>query len=259
VDAQNMGPLSRRVRILNGEFDALTLGETVDAAFAWLREGRRGWLSTVNVSTLMAMRRDDSLQSYVDRSTIAVADGQPLVWCARLSGERLPERVTGIDLVDALCARAAACGVNVFMLGSTEPLLARALAVLRRRHPGLRVAGLGGHYPETAAASRVAAINASGAAILLVGMGSPRQERFIDEHWERLRVGVAVGVGGSFDVIAGVRMRAPRWVGRLGLEWLVRLAQEPRRLLPRYVSANSRFCVLIAFELARSARRARSS
>jgi len=244
-----------RTRILNGEFDAVTLEEAVDAVFASLRAGRRGWLSTVNVSMLMAMRGDPGLQSYVDRSAIVVADGQPLVWCAPLFGGRLPERVAGIDLVDALCARAAASDVGVFVLGSTERLLERALLALRRRHAGLRIAGLPGHYPDDAAASRVAAIHASGAQILLVGMGSPRKERFIEAHWNALEVGVAIGVGGSFDVIAGARLRAPRWVRRMGLEWLVRLLQEPLRLFPRYLTSNSRFCLLIVRELATRGRR----
>jgi len=244
-----MGTVSRRVRVLNGAFDAITLDQTVDAVFETLRAGRRGWLSTVNVHTLMAMRRNPDLQSYIDRSSIVVADGQPLVWCAPLFGGRLPERVTGIDLVDVLCARAAATGVGVFVLGSSERLLERALLALRRRHAGLRIAGLSGHYPEGSSDTRVSAINASDAGILLVGMGTPRQERFIESHWDRLRVGVAIGVGGSFDVIAGARLRAPRWVGRMGLEWLVRLLQEPRRLFPRYLSANSEFCMLIMREV----------
>ncbi len=243
-----------RVRILNGEFDPLTLEETVEAVSTWLRTGRRGWLSTVNVSILMAMRRDPLLQAYVERSAIVVADGQPLVWCGRLLNARLPERVTGIDLVDALCARAAASGVGVFALGSTQPLLERALRTLRARHPGLRISGLTGHYATDVESSRVSAINASGARLLLVGMGSPRQERFIDEHWDQLHVTAAVGVGGSFDVIAGARVRAPRWLRRLGLEWLVRLVQEPRRLFLRYLFANSMFCVLVLRELAFRAR-----
>jgi N-acetylglucosaminyldiphosphoundecaprenol N-acetyl-beta-D-mannosaminyltransferase len=249
-----MGTLNHRVRILNGEFDPLTLEQTVRAVFDWMLTGRRGWVSTVNVSILMAMRSDRMLQSYVDRSAIVVADGQPLVWYGRLSNARLPERVTGIDLIDGLCRRAAERNIAVFALGGTDSVLERALLALRDRHPGLRITGLSGHYPESAAASRVAAINASGAHLLLVGMGSPRQERFIETHWESLRVAAAVGVGGSFDVIAGARVRAPRWLRRMGLEWLIRLAQEPRRLFPRYASSNSRFCVLSMRELARRLR-----
>ncbi|HWH84130.1 MAG TPA: WecB/TagA/CpsF family glycosyltransferase [Burkholderiaceae bacterium] len=235
-----------RVRILNGHFDPLTMAETVDAVFKMIRSGARGWLCTVNVSTLMAMRRDPTLQTFAERASIVVADGQPLVWCAPLFDGHLPERVTGIDLIDALCERAAAAGAGVYLLGSTAELLARALHDLRSRHPRLHVDGADGYFDAAGAAVRADAIRASGAAILLVGMGSPRQESFIAEQWERLGANVAIGVGGSFDVLAHARFRAPRWLRRAGLEWLVRLLQEPRRLLPRYLATNTQFCALIA-------------
>lgn len=238
--------MHRRVSILNGRFDPLTRAGTVDAVFAAIAAGTRGWLCTVNVSTLMTMREDPALQSFVDRAALVVADGQPLVWTARLFGGRLPERVTGIDLIGALCERARADGRGVFLLGATAEVMAEALARLRGCHPGLRIDGADGYFDDAGAAARADAVRASGASLLLVGMGSPRQERFIDGQWERLGVGMAIGVGGSFDVIAGVRIRAHPWIGRLGLEWLVRLAQEPRRLMRRYVVTNTMFCVLIA-------------
>lgn len=234
-----------RVRILNGYFDPLTMVETVDTVFEVIRSGARGWLCTVNVSTLMAMRSDTMLQSFVDRASIVVADGQPLFWCAPLFDGRLPERVAGIDLIDALCARAAACGAGVYLLGSTAELLPRALNDLRSRHPGLRVEGADGYFDTNGAVERADAIRASGAAIVLVGMGSPRQESFIAGQWERLGANVAIGVGGSFDVLAHARFRAPPWLRRAGLEWLVRLVQEPRRLFMRYLVTNTQFCILI--------------
>jgi N-acetylglucosaminyldiphosphoundecaprenol N-acetyl-beta-D-mannosaminyltransferase len=235
--------------ILNAEFDPLTLPETADAVFDLVRARRRGWLCTVNVATLIAMRDDPRLQRFVDRAAIVVADGQPLVWCAPLFHGRLPERVAGIDLIDAICARASATGVGIYLLGSTETLLQRALANLRVRHPGLRIAGADGYFSVGEAAGRADAIAASGAGILLVGMGSPLQEEFIERHWGRLGAAVAIGVGGSFDVLAGARFRAPRPMRKAGLEWLVRLVQEPRRLLPRYAGTNTRFCLLIADRL----------
>ncbi|MEP7057666.1 MAG: WecB/TagA/CpsF family glycosyltransferase [Caldimonas sp.] len=234
-----------RVVILNGAFDPLTSSETVDAVFDALRTGARGWLCTVNVATLMTMRKDRKLQSFVDRALFVVADGQPLVWSAPLFGGRLPERVAGIDLVDALCRRAAADGKGVYLLGATPRLLKKALENLRSRHPRLRIDGADGYFAPDEATARADAIRASGASLLFVGMGTPRQEAFIDEQWERFDVPIAIGVGGSFDVLAGARFRAHRWVGKAGLEWLVRLVQEPRRLFPRYLGTNSRFCLLI--------------
>ncbi|HEX2540226.1 MAG TPA: WecB/TagA/CpsF family glycosyltransferase [Caldimonas sp.] len=234
-----------RVRILNGEFDPLTLVETADAVFELVRARKRGWLCTVNVATLMAMRDDPRLQSFVDRAAIVVADGQPLVWCAPLFHGRLPERVAGIDLIDAICARSVAAGAGIYLLGSTDPLLQRALTCLRQRYPGLRIVGADGYFTLGEAPDRAEAIASSGSSILLVGMGSPLQEDFIQRHWSRLGVAVAIGVGGSFDVLAGARFRAPVPMRRAGLEWLVRLVQEPRRLLPRYAGTNTRFCLLI--------------
>jgi N-acetylglucosaminyldiphosphoundecaprenol N-acetyl-beta-D-mannosaminyltransferase len=238
--------MKQRVPILNGLFDPLTACETVDALFAAIRAGVRGWVCTVNVATLMTMRKDPKLQSFVDRAMLVVADGQPLVWCAPLFGGRLPERVAGIDLIDALCERAAAEGRSVYLLGATPRLVASAMAALRRRHAGLRIDGADGYFTPAQAEQRADAIRASGASLLFVGMGSPRQETFIAEHWERLAVPVAIGVGGSFDVLGGARFRARPWVGAAGLEWLVRLVQEPRRLFPRYLATNSQFCLLIA-------------
>ncbi len=233
------------VTIFDGHFDALTCDQAADAVFGLLATGG-GWLCTVNVSTLMMMRTDLKLRSFVARARLVVADGQPLVWCARLFGGRLPERVAGIELIEALCARAANEQIAVYLLGATPQLVQRAIVALRGRHPDLRIAGSDGYFSAAQADAKADAVRASQARLLLVGMGVPRQEAFIEAQWERLGVGVAIGVGGSFDVLGGARFRAPRWVRRAGLEWVIRLVQEPFRLLPRYAITNSLFCLLVA-------------
>jgi N-acetylglucosaminyldiphosphoundecaprenol N-acetyl-beta-D-mannosaminyltransferase len=247
--------MTRRVSIFNASFDPLTRDETVQAIFRAIDAGRRGWLCTVNVSTLMMMREDPWLQGFVDRAALVVADGQPLVWCAPLFGGSLPERVTGIDLIDALCTRAAAEHRGIYCLGASAPLLRSTIARLRARHPGLRIDGADGYFDDDSAAARAEQVRASGAQVLLVGMGCPRQEAFIDAHWARLGVGMAIGVGGSFDVLGGARYRAHRWIGQLGFEWLVRLLQEPRRLARRYLVTNTGFCLLIGKVLLARAKR----
>jgi N-acetylglucosaminyldiphosphoundecaprenol N-acetyl-beta-D-mannosaminyltransferase len=131
----------------------------------------------------------------------------------------------------------------------------RAVVRLRERHPGLEIDGSHGHFPMEQAAERAEAIRSASTSLLFVGMGTPRQERYIEEHWDRLGVGVAMGVGGSIDVLAGARFRAQPWIGRAGLEWVVRMAQEPRRLTPRYVVTNTKFCLLIAGALLVRAKR----
>ncbi len=235
----------QRVRILNAHFDPLTLPQTVDAVFNLVGSGKRGWLCTVNVAILMMMRKDARLQSFVDRAALVVADGQPLVWCAPWLGQPLPERVTGVDLVDALCERAAKDGARVYLLGAKGETVAAAAQRLRERHTGLHVEYADGYFAKDEAAARADRIRASGADILFVGMGVPRQENFLEEQWERLGVGMAIGVGGSFDVLAGLRSRAPAWVQEAGMEWLFRLVQEPRRLFARYLTTNSLFVLLL--------------
>ena len=250
-----MSAPGRRVEVLNGYFDPLTAQQTVDAVFALLDAGTRGWLCTVNVATLMTMRRSPSLQSFVDRAALIVADGQPIVWCAPLFGARLPARVAGVDLIDDLCDRAARENRGVYFLGASSAVSTNAMLALSERYPTLRIDGADGYFDTATGTKRADAIRASAASLLFVGMGTPRQENFIETHWERLGVGVAIGVGGSFDVIAGNRRRAHPWLRTMGLEWLVRLAQEPRRLLWRYVVTNTVFCLLIVNALGAHARR----
>lgn len=234
-----------RVHFLNADFDPLTLPQAVDAVFRNIDAGQRGWLATVNVAILMMMRSDPRLQAFVDRASLVVADGQPIIWCTPWFGKPLPERVTGVDLVDAICARAAATGKRIYLLGATTEIAARLAQRLRERHPTLQLDFADGYFDHGEAAQRADRVRAAGTDILFVGMGVPRQETFIEEQWARLGVGMAIGVGGSFDVLAGLRARAPGLVQKLGMEWLYRLAQEPRRLFKRYLVTNSQFVWLV--------------
>ena len=235
----------QRMRFLNGQFDPLTLPQTVDAIFRLLDAGKCGWLCTVNVAILMMMRTDARLQQFVGRAALVVADGQPLIWCAPWLGQPLPERVTGLHLVDALCERAAREGKRVYLLGASDEVVAKAAQRLRARFANLHVECADGYFTQDEAPVRADQVRASGAEILFVGMGVPRQENFLEEQWDRLGVGMAIGVGGSFDVLAGLRRGAPRWVEKIGMEWLFRLIQEPRRLFMRYLVTNTQFIWLI--------------
>lgn len=234
-----------KVRFLNANYDSLTLAQTVDEVFGLLESGSRGWLCTVNVSILMMMRSDQRLQSFVDNAALVVADGQPIVWCAPWFGQSLPERVTGVDLVDSICERAAHVGKRVYLLGATADIVEKLAQRLLERHPTLNINFSDGYFSKDEAAERADHIRTAGADILFVGMGVPRQEIFIEEQWDRLGVGMAIGVGGSFDVLAGVRSRAPVWVQKIGMEWFYRLVQEPRRLFMRYLITNCQFLWLV--------------
>ena len=228
----------------------MTLQQTVDAVFSLLSVGKRAWLCTVNVSYLTRMQTDRRLQEFVDRAALVVADGQPLVWYTSWLGRTLSERVTGIDLVGALCERAARDGKRIYLLGAHEGTVLVVAQRLRERYPGLHVDCADGYFGANEATARAERIRTSRADILFVGMGVPRQENFIEEHWDLLGVSMAIGVGGSFDVLAGLRARAPRWIQRIGMEWFFRMVQEPCRLLPRYLVSNSVFVWLVLRDLA---------
>jgi N-acetylglucosaminyldiphosphoundecaprenol N-acetyl-beta-D-mannosaminyltransferase len=239
---------SRSTHVLNGRFDRLSADQVVEELVGVIRAGERGTLCTVNVAILMMMRSDARLQKFVESARWTVADGQPLIWASRLRQQPLPERVTGIDLIDLLCARATREGIGVYFLGADDKTVRKAVDVLRRRHPGLDVRGCAdGYFGPGQAEARARAVAESGAELLFVAMGVPRQEHFIEEHWERLGARVVIGVGGSFDVIAGLRKRAPVFIQRAGLEWAYRVAQEPRRLFRRYLVTNSQFLGLMSW------------
>ncbi len=223
-----------RVELFGFEVDAVT----TEQALEWVAEQAtgpgRGRILTVNATGMMIAEEDEFLGRYARSAELVVADGQPLVWASPLFGARLPERVAGIDLVDRMAAQAAERGWPVFLLGAEEATIAEAARELERRHAGLKVAGHHHGFIGDTAEQVADEIASSGASILFVGMGMPRQEQFIDAHWDRLGVDVAIGVGGTFEVITGHLRRAPVLVQRLGLEWAFRMVQEPRRLAGRY-------------------------
>lgn len=204
--------------------------------------GQGGTVFTINLDHLAKLRSDAAFHAAYRRATHVSADGMPVVLLARAEGVPL-ERVTGADLVEPLCRAATEAGLSVHFFGSRQEVLERAVAVLRRTVPDLRVAGLEappmGFDPcgeeARAAARRIAA---SGAGICFVALGAPRQELFADTAVGCTEGVVHLGVGAALDFLAGERSRAPRFLQRFGLEWVWRIAQEPRRLLPRYVRSG---------------------
>jgi N-acetylglucosaminyldiphosphoundecaprenol N-acetyl-beta-D-mannosaminyltransferase len=238
--------MNRRIRLLNGEFDACTLAEAADGLIDRAHRGKRGWIASINVATLMMMRRNRFLQRFAKRAVLSLADGQPLVWLSHLCRTPLPERVAGIDLMIQLCSRAAQDDLPVYLLGAAPGVARAAAANLQAWFPELKIAGAAhGYFEKEEAPHRAHEIHASGAVILFVGMGAPRQERFIEEHWEALGARVVLPVGGSFDVLAGHIARAPQLLQQIGLEWAFRLAQEPKRLFTRYFVSNSVFIIVV--------------
>lgn len=239
-----------RVQILNGYFDPVTIEKTLDWITRCIHLDSRGYICTVNVAILMMMASQPRLQQFVNEAVLIVADGQPLIWVSQLFSRPLPERVAGIDLIYSLAKLAERRRFRLYLLGASQDVIQVAVANLQQQYPQLEICGFNdGYFSGAEALERVRSIRQSGAQILLVGMGVPQQEFFLAEHWSDLGVNLAIGVGGSFDVIAGKKRRAPLWVQDVGLEWLFRLLQEPRRLGKRYLTTNLQFIYYVLREI----------
>jgi N-acetylglucosaminyldiphosphoundecaprenol N-acetyl-beta-D-mannosaminyltransferase len=208
----------------------VTTAETVAYIARWIDQGGAYPIATVNPEFLMKARADSAFRAALNRAALCVPDGIGVLWAVRLRGRRLRERVAGSDLVPLLSAEAARRGWRVFYLGAAPGVAERTAEILAARHPGLPVAGCyaGSPAPEEEDGI-VARVRAARTDLLFVAYGAPRQDLWLDRNLARTGAAVGIGVGGAFDFVAGVATRAPRWVQRLGLEWLHRLACEPWR------------------------------
>ncbi|MGW4160259.1 WecB/TagA/CpsF family glycosyltransferase [Streptomyces sp. NPDC004788] len=244
--------MTPRQNLFGVTLDALTMDQTVARCLAAVRAAERLEIGVVNAAKLVNMRRDPALARAVSGCDLVLADGQAVVWAARLLRRPLPERVAGIDLFMRLLAEAETTGHSVYLLGARQDVLEKMLRRIAVRFPGLRVAGSrNGYFDDSEQPAVADAIAASGADMLFLGMTSPKKEIFTAGYGERSKVKLVHGVGGSFDILAGVTRRAPERWQRLGLEWLYRALQEPRRLGRRYLTTNVSFALMTGRELLR--------
>jgi N-acetylglucosaminyldiphosphoundecaprenol N-acetyl-beta-D-mannosaminyltransferase len=223
--------MGRSVSILGIRVHDVTMAEALDWFEAAIGARTPRQLCTCNPEFVMEAQHDREFFDLLNRADLVVPDGIGLLWAARRWQRPLRERVAGSDLVERLAERAAHRGWRLFFLGAAEGVAGRAAEILRARYPGLDVVGVfaGSPRPEEEA-DIVARVQAAAPDVLLVAYGHPRQDKWIARNLARLRVPVSAGVGGSFDFIAGVVPRAPRWVQAVHLEWLYRLWRQPWRL-----------------------------
>lgn len=229
-----------RVELSGVAIDRVTEAEAVATILRGVDEGRGGFVATPNLDHLRQVARDPQLAVLFERADLVVADGMPLIWAARLVGRPLPERVAGSDLVWSLTAEAALRDKTVFLLGGAPGAADGAEARLRFVYPGARIAG---RYCPPMAFERdereieriVDALREADPDVVYVALGFPKQERLIAYLRTQLPRTWFLGVGFSLSFVAGEVRRAPPWMGRVGLEWVHRLAQEPRRLARRYL------------------------
>ena len=228
-----------RVRVGNLEVDSLTLGEAVDAVEGLVARG--GAVFTPNVDHVVLAEDDARFRDCYARASLSLADGMPILWAARLLGRPLPEKVSGSDLVPALMERAARRGFRVYLLGAGPGVAEKAASKLCAR--GVHVCGFDAPVLRDPAPI-IEKIRAARPEIVLVAFGAPKQEFFIDTARQHVPA-VFVGVGATLDFIAGTIPRAPRWMSSNGLEWLYRLAREPRRLWRRYLLRDPKFALIV--------------
>ncbi len=241
-----------RSHVLGIGIDAFTTAQAVGRCTEAMEHGKYLSVGVVNAAKIVAMRRDVRLKGAVSGCQMILADGQSVVWASRMLRVPLPERVAGIDLFLELLAEAEQRGRRVYFLGARPDVLKQMLEEVGRQFPELRIAGARDGYFTPEEEPEIAAdVRRSGAALLFLGMSSPKKELFLSQWGEATGASVVHGVGGSFDVLAGVTKRAPLWYQKHGLEWFYRARQEPLRLGRRYLTTNASFIALLAREVIR--------
>lgn len=244
--------------------DRVTRQDALDRIDDLVRGGHGGYVVTPNVDHIVLARRIPELREAYRRAALSLADGQPVLWMARGLGSPLPEKVSGSDLIDPLMGRAARQGWGVFLFGANPAVSAAARARLLERHPSLRIVGFdtsvwrADEPPSREPSPVVENVRRSGAQLVIVALGNPKQELWMLRHAQAIRPAVAVGLGGSLDFVAGAVRRAPRWMSDAGLEWIYRLVQEPGRLAYRYLVRDAQILPIFAGEVLQRARAPRS-
>jgi N-acetylglucosaminyldiphosphoundecaprenol N-acetyl-beta-D-mannosaminyltransferase len=239
-DAGPGGGQARGARLAGIAFDRLTETEVIEHIIDAMRSGRGGWVVTPNIDICRLAVRDPQLQELISSASLVVPDGTPLLWAAALRGDPLAERVTGSSLIYSLTAAAAQHGRSIYLLGGDPSVPARAAGQLRRRHPGLLIAGtdsppIGLGMTDGGIDIIRARLAAAKPDIVYVGLGFPKQERLVARVAPAFPATWFIGCGAAIPFAAGTIPRAPRWMQRVGAEWLFRLVIEPRRLSGRYL------------------------
>lgn len=221
-------------------FHNVSFADTIEWVIGRIRDREPGYIATANLDFLMQAWRDPELQRILIDADLVIADGMPIVLLSRFFGPRLKERVTGSDLVPMISEHLAKHEMSIFALGAAPGVAPRAAETLRQRNPGLRIAGA--YSPPKADildmnnTEILDLVSESDPDLLLVAFGAPKQEKWINMHFKRWRVPVAIGIGGTLDFIAGAQRRAPKFFQFVGLEWLFRMLSNPKRLVKRYVA-----------------------
>lgn len=240
---------ANRYRFLGFNLDNLSLAETVQQVEEIVKKGTPQQHIVLNALKVAYAHANDDLRKIINDCAIVNADGQSVVWGARLLGIPIKERVAGIDLMQALLRAAEGKRWGVYFLGAQEEILQLMVSKLQKSYPNLLISGYrNGYFSTEDERSVVDDIKSCKPDILFIGISSPKKEIFLNKYLNELNIPFSMGVGGSFDIIAGKTKRAPRIIQRIGLEWLYRVYQEPKRVWKRYAKTNPFFIYLVLKE-----------
>ena len=229
-----------RMRFMNSFVDNVTKEEAISHIEDCIRTRKIGHVITPNVDQIIRIERDPYFKEICDRAELLLVNGTPILWIAKWYGRPIKEKICGSDLVPELCEVAAKKGYSVFLLGAAEGVAAKAADNLQKEYPGLKVAGT--YSPPFGFEKDRAEIEHmnkmlfdSKADLLFVGMGVPKQDIFIYENMHKYQIPMSFSIGAAIDFEAGVQSRAPKWINKIGMEWLYRLISDPKRMFKRYI------------------------
>lgn len=231
-----------RYPILNTYVNAISMDETIEEVEKIIQVGKPTQHVVINALKVNLMNEDPELRKIVNSCPLINADGASIVWAAKKLEVPLKERVAGIDLFENLVKVAAEKGYKIYLFGAKEEVVTKVKEIFEKQYPSLQIAGYrNGYFTEADEPEIVANMAASGADMMFVAFSSPKKEYWVNKYLDQLKIPFVMGVGGSFDVVAGVTDRAPKWMQDHGMEWFYRFIQEPRRLWNRYMVGNRKF------------------
>lgn len=234
-----------RYRILNTYVNALTMEETIEYVEKIIKKRKPTQHVVINASKVNLMEQDPNLQKIVNSCPLINADGASIVWAAKKLGVPLKERVTGCDLFQNLVETAAQKGYKIYLFGAKEEVVIKVKTIFETKYPKLQIVGYrNGYFTEADEPGIVKDMAESGADMMFVAFSSPKKEYWVNKYINTLNIPFVMGVGGSFDIVAGITARAPKWMQERGLEWFYRFIQEPCRMWRRYIIGNMRFVCL---------------
>lgn len=229
-----------RMNFLNTEVDNLTMNEAIEKAEELILNKKPSYVVTPNVDHIVKLETDKEFQDVYKNADLILTDGTPLIWISKMKGNPIKEKISGSDFFPKICERAAEKGYSVFLLGAAEGVAAKAAENLREKYKGLNIVGTyspsyGFEKKDNEIKYIIKMINDVKPDILAVGLGAPKQEKFIYKYKNQLSVPISLAIGASIDFEAGNIKRAPKWMQKNGLEWFYRLCKEPKRMFKRYI------------------------